>query len=44
VRDGQAILLDANRTPSAPPPNPEIEASNARLAEAIERFVIARTC
>jgi hypothetical protein len=36
VRDGQAILLDANRTPSAPPPNPEIEASNARLAAGIE--------
>ena len=36
VRDGQAILLDANRTPSAPPSNPEIEASNARLAAGIE--------
>jgi hypothetical protein len=36
VRDGRAILLDANRTPSAPPPNPEIEASNARLAAGIE--------
>jgi hypothetical protein len=36
VHDGHAILLDANRTPSAPPPNPEIEASNARLAAGIE--------
>ena len=36
VRDGRAILLDANRTPSAPPPNPEIEASNAQLAAGIE--------
>ena len=39
VRDGQAILLDANRTPSAPPSNPEIEASNARLAAGIEGLV-----
>ena len=44
VRDGQAILLDANRTPSAPPPNPEIDASNAQLAAGIERFATARTC
>lgn len=42
VRDGQAILLDANRTPSAPPPNPEIEASNARLAAGIEGLTRAR--
>lgn len=39
VRDGQAILLDANRTPSAPPPNPEIEASNARLAGGLESLL-----
>jgi hypothetical protein len=39
VRDGQALLLDANRTPSAPPPNPEIEASNARLAGGLESLL-----
>ena len=39
VRDGQAILLDANRTPSAPPPNPDIEASNAHLAAGIESLL-----
>jgi hypothetical protein len=39
VRDGQAILLDANRTPSAPPPSPEIEASNARLAGGLEALL-----
>ena len=43
VRDGQAILLDANRTPSAPPPNPVIEASNARLAEGIGALLRMRT-
>ena len=32
VREGTAILLDANRTPSGPPANPQIEASNANLA------------
>ena len=32
VREGKAILLDANRTPSAPPANAQIEASNANLA------------
>ncbi len=42
VRDGQAILLDANRTPSAPPPNPEIEVSNVRLAAGIEGLVRMR--
>jgi hypothetical protein len=35
VRDGKAILLDANRTPSAPPSNPDIEASNANLARGL---------
>jgi hypothetical protein len=39
VRDGQALLLDANRTPSAPPPNPEIEVSNARLAGGLESLL-----
>ncbi len=32
VVDGKPALLDANRTPSAPPPSPEIDASNAHLA------------
>ena len=41
VRDGRAILLDANRTPSAPPPNPDIAASNAHLAGGIE-FLLKR--
>jgi hypothetical protein len=39
VHDGQAILLDANRTPSAPPPRPDIEASNARLAQGLESLL-----
>lgn len=39
VRDGRAILLDANRTPSAPPPNPEIDASNAHLAGGINSLL-----
>ena len=39
VRDGRAILLDANRTPSAPPPTPEMEASNAWLAGGIESLL-----
>lgn len=39
VRDGTAILLDANRTPSAPPPNPEIEASNRHLAGGLEALL-----
>jgi hypothetical protein len=32
VREGRAILFDANRKPGAPPPSPEIDASNAHLA------------
>lgn len=43
VRDGQAILLDANRTPSAPPSNPDIEASNANLALGLEAFLRKRS-
>lgn len=39
VCDGRAILLDANRTPSAPPPNPGIAASNAHLAGGIESLL-----
>ena len=33
--DGKAVLLDANRTPSAPPPGAGIDASNARLASGL---------
>ena len=39
VRDGTAILLDANRTPSAPPPNPQIDASNRHLAGGLEALL-----
>jgi hypothetical protein len=39
VRDGKAILLDANRTPSAPPSNPDVETSNANLARGLESFL-----
>lgn len=43
MRDGRAILLDANRTP-ANPPNPEstaMKAANARLARGIDAFLKA---
>ena len=39
VRDGRAILLDANRTPSAPPSNLEMEASNAQLAAGLQSLL-----
>jgi hypothetical protein len=39
VVDGKPILLDANRTPSAPPPSPEINASNANLAGGIDAML-----
>jgi hypothetical protein len=39
MHDGKAILLDANRTPSAPPPNPDIDASNAHLAGGIDSLL-----
>ncbi len=39
VRDGTAILLDANRTPSAPPSIFEFEASNAELARGLDFFL-----
>ena len=39
VRDGRAILFDANRTPSAPPPSPEMDASNARLAGGLDALL-----
>ena len=41
VRDGKAILLDANRTPWAPPPpvSPEMETSNANLARGLDTLL-----
>ena len=42
VRDGNAILFDANRTPSAPPSRPDIDASNADLAAGLEGLMRKR--
>jgi hypothetical protein len=44
VREGKAILLDANRTPSNPPraESPAMKAANARLAHGIEAFLKTR--
>lgn len=39
VREGKAVLFDANRTPSAPPSSPEIDASNANLAGGLEALL-----
>jgi len=39
VHDGRATLFDANRTPSAPPSSPEIDASNAHLAGGLESLM-----
>jgi hypothetical protein len=39
VRDGKAVLLDANRTPSAPPSNPDTETSNSNLAWGLVAFL-----
>lgn len=39
VREGRAILLDANRTPSAPPSSPTIAASNAHLAAGLDNLL-----
>jgi len=39
VHDGRATLFDANRTPSAPPSSPEINASNAHLAGGLEALM-----
>jgi len=39
VHDGRATLFDANRTPSAPPSSPEIDASNAHLAGGLEALM-----
>ncbi|MHB8528956.1 MAG: hypothetical protein ACYC8V_05510 [Caulobacteraceae bacterium] len=39
VHEGRAVLLDANRTPGAPPEGPEYDRSNAKLAAGIESFL-----
>ncbi len=41
VRDSKAVLLDANRTPTAPPrlSSPELAASNANLAHGLEALL-----
>lgn len=39
MHDGNAILFDANRTPGAPPPSPEVDASNADLAAGLESLM-----
>lgn len=41
VRDGEAILFDANRTPWAPPPplTPQLQASNASLAHGLDAWL-----
>jgi hypothetical protein len=39
MNDGEAILLDANATPGAPPPSPELEASNDYLAGGLDSFL-----
>lgn len=39
VVDGKTILLDANRTPSAPPPRPELEVLNAQLAGGLDTLL-----
>jgi len=36
---GKAVLLDANRTPSAPPPSADMDASNAHLAGALDALL-----
>lgn len=39
VVDGKAVLLDANRTPSAPPDIPELNASNAYVAGGLDAML-----
>jgi hypothetical protein len=39
VHEGRAILFDANRTPSAPPSSPAVEASNAHLAGGLDALL-----
>jgi hypothetical protein len=43
VNDGKAVLFDANRTPHAPPPGPELAAANAELARGLEAIIRDRT-
>jgi hypothetical protein len=39
VVDGKAVLLDANRTPTAPPRSAEMDASNEQLAGALDALI-----
>ncbi|HMM56834.1 MAG TPA: hypothetical protein PKD77_04475 [Rudaea sp.] len=39
MREGRAILFDANRTPSAPPASPTMDASNAQLAVGLDALL-----
>jgi hypothetical protein len=39
VVDGEAVLLDANRTPSAPPPSAAMDRSNAHLAGGLDAWL-----
>jgi hypothetical protein len=39
MHEGKALLLDANRTPGAPPVTPTVEASNLELANGIDALL-----
>lgn len=39
VHEGKTVLLDANRTPSAPPPSPDLDALNKQLAGGIDTLL-----
>jgi hypothetical protein len=39
INDGEAVLLDANRTPGAPPASAEMEISNADLAQGLDSML-----
>ena len=39
IHDGKPILLDANKTPGAPPANPDLAALNAILAQGIDTLL-----
>jgi hypothetical protein len=39
IHDGQAVLLDANKTPGPPPSSPDAMERNARLAGGIEMML-----
>jgi len=43
VRDGRAILYDANKTPTAPPRSPQVDASNVDLAGGLDAMMRKRS-